>query len=69
MERCETCTYWDRPEVEGEPGQCQRIEPLTLGKTDRAARKVAVAFIPADFDMPWMQTRAEFGCALHEEKE
>lgn len=69
MKRCETCRHWDRPDIEGRPGQCQRIEPLDpYVAEEREKRKTEVAFIDAEDGYGWMQTRADFGCALWEEE-
>lgn len=69
MTCCETCRHWDRPDTEGRPGQCQRIEPLDPSEPrDREKRQAERAFIDADGFYGWLQTRADFCCALWEER-
>lgn len=63
--RCATCGHWDAPGPgDNGYGTCQQIN----GRDDKAAWVNALAGF-ADSCNGELLTRADFGCALHEERE
>lgn len=64
--RCGTCRYW-APGAQGNPefGNCQRIPAADDARPD-IGQTLAFSDSTEGIGGAWLQTRAEFGCVLHE---